>query len=402
MRPGKSGKPPETKWRVSLGVSIENGKRKNPRRTFDNHADALRFCENEKARRVAHGQITAKADGVQVAAWLELDAQLKAAGTKGLQSVGKQALKDALAIHKSATAARCLELFVATLGKSVWADECRTRCGRFVRRFGEGRPISEATPAAMMDYFTQHPDPTGRRTISAWFSWAVEEGFLPSNPCARKRSRRLKKVTKRGEAVILSPPNASALLRAAVQAEDWTSLSFIALGLFAGVRPMEFRKKFKGASAVSLDWSHVKADGIEIGPKIAKTGAGRVVPIQDPLADWIELIRKKRGILAGPLLAVGKRGGGWREHWEQFRANHWPHKWHTDLLRHSYGSYRMAKIKDAERVSHEMGNSPDVVHRHYWNWKTKEADALEFWALTPEVVMSNHHKAASKKVKKPA
>jgi integrase len=328
---------------------------------------------------------------------------LKAAGTKGLQAVGKQALKDAQAIHKTATAAHCLKLYVECLGKSVWADECRTRCGRFVRRFGEGRPISEATPAAMIDYFSKHPDKTGRRTISAWFSWAVEEGYLPSNPCAKKRTPRGKKrKVKRGEAVILPPANAASLLQAAVKAEDWTALSFVVLGLFAGVRPMEFRKKFKGAPAVNLEWSDVKPDGIEIRPELAKTGTGRVVPIHSPLADWIEFIRKRRRVLAGPVLATGKRGGGWRKHWEQFRANHWPHKWHVDLLRHSYGSYRMAQIKDAERVSHEMGNSPDVVLRHYWNWRTKEADALEFWALTPEVVMSKGLKAAPKKTKKPA
>jgi hypothetical protein len=95
---------PDGKWRVSLGVSWENGKRKNPWRIFSNNADALQFCRDEEAHRDAHGQITAKADGGEVAGWLELDAELKAAGTKGLQSVGEKALQDAKAIHKTATA----------------------------------------------------------------------------------------------------------------------------------------------------------------------------------------------------------------------------------------------------------------------------------------------------------
>lgn len=376
------------KWRVSLGVSWENGKRKNPRRIFSNYADALQFCRDEDARRDAHGQITAKADGVQVARWLELDAELKAAGTKGLQSVGEKALQDAKAIHKTATAAHCLELYLKGMGKSVYADDSRNRCGRFLRWFGLERPISEATPAVMTAYFTDFPDKTGRRTISAWCGWAEELGYLPANPCARKRRRGAKRNgPQKGEAVILSPADTASLLRVTVQAEDWASLSFIVLGLFAGIRPMEFRKKFKGAPALCLDWSDVKSDGIEVRPKLAKTGAGRVVPIHAPLSAWIEFIRKKRGLLSGPILATGKRGGGWRKHWEEFRAKHWQHEWHADLLRHSFGSYRMAKIKDSEEVSHEMGNSPAVVLKHYWNWKTKGAEAEKFWSLTPESVM---------------
>ncbi len=62
----------------------------------------------------------------------------------------------------------------------------------------------------------------------------------------------------------------------------------------------------------------------------------------------------------------------------------------------------MATIKDAEQVSHEMGNFPAVVLRHYWNWKTKQGDAKEFWALSPEVVMSQGRKAKTKKAEKSA
>ena len=160
---------------MSLGVSWENGKRMNPRRIFSNNADALQFCRDEEARRDVHGQITAKADGLQVARWLELDAELKAAGTKGLQSVGERALKDALVIQKTPTAARCLELYLAAKGKSVYADDCRNRCGHFVRWFGQDRVISEAIPDVMKVYFTDNSGATGRRTISGWLGWAADD-----------------------------------------------------------------------------------------------------------------------------------------------------------------------------------------------------------------------------------
>ena len=88
------------------------------------------------------------------------------------------------------------------------------------------------------------------------------------------------------------------------------------------------------------------------------------------------VIREKRGELSGPILKTGKRGGGWRDHWEAFLAAHWPDPWNPDQLRHSFGSYRMAQTKNAEEVSHEMGNSPAIVLEHYWNWKT-QADFIK-------------------------
>ena len=393
---------PNGKWQVSLGVEWVDGKKKNPRRLFANNADALQFCRDEQARRDAHGQITAGADGAEVAAWLELDKKLLEAGAGSLKEVGNRILKDTLAVTEHSTARECLDQYLTTyLGHSVYTDDSRGRVNCFLRWFGEDRQMREATPEVMKAFFNKNSGNTLRRTVSAWCGWAVEEGYLPSNPCARPKRRKGTKKKSVPEAVIFSPLEASDLLRAAILAEDWTSLSFIALGLFAGIRPMEFRKKFRGAPAVLLDWRHVTPDGIEIHPKNAKTIA-RVVPIIDPLPEWIELIRKRKGNLSGPVLAAGKHGGGWRKHWDLFRDKHWPHEWHNDQLRHSFGSYRMATIKDAQQVSFEMGNSPAVVLRNYWNWKTKQGDAKEFWALSPEAVMSQGRKAKTKKVKKSA
>lgn len=393
---------PNGKWQVSLGVTWENGKRKNPRRLFDNSADALQFCRDEEARRKAHGQITANADGVKVAAWLALEEKLLKAGAGSLKAVGERVLRDTLAITKISTANECLSNYLLKhLGPSIYADDSRNRCNRFVKWFGADRPIKEATPEVMNAFFAENAGATLRRTVSAWFGWAVDQGYLPTNPCARKRQRMGTKRKKTPEAVIFSPTEASALLRAAVDAEDWASLSFIAFSLFAGIRPMEFKKKYKGAPAMYLDWRSVTPDGIEIHSELAKTAA-RVITILDPLPLWIDFIRNKKGMLSGPVLAVGKRGGGWRKHWEAFLIKNWKHEWHADQLRHSYGSYRMAVVKNAGEVSKEMGNSPAILLRHYWNWKTLAPQALEFWALTPEVVMSKGRKATPKKTKKPA
>ena len=136
---------PDGKWRVSLGVSWENGKRKNPRRIFSNNADALQFCRDEEARRKAHGQITANADGVKVAAWLELEDKLLKAGAGSLKEVGERVLRDTLAITVVSTAGECLSRYLSHRGKSVYADDSRNRCNHFIRWFGAEGPIREAT-----------------------------------------------------------------------------------------------------------------------------------------------------------------------------------------------------------------------------------------------------------------
>jgi len=52
------------------------------------------------------------------------------------------------------------------------------------------------------------------------------------------------------------------------------------------------------------------------------------------------------------------------------------------VLRHSFISYRIAKIKNAHEVALEAGNSPDIIFRHYRELATEEqADA--WFAIVP-------------------
>ena len=52
------------------------------------------------------------------------------------------------------------------------------------------------------------------------------------------------------------------------------------------------------------------------------------------------------------------------------------------MLRHSYGSYRLAQIKNAAQVAEEMGNSPAVIRTHYQNLVRPESVA-EYWSIVP-------------------
>ena len=59
--------------------------------------------------------------------------------------------------------------------------------------------------------------------------------------------------------------------------------------------------------------------------------------------------------------------------------------WRKNALRHSYGSYRAAQIKDLQALAIEMGTSYPMIEKHYREAVTP-ATAEAFWSLTPSEV----------------
>jgi hypothetical protein len=56
--------------------------------------------------------------------------------------------------------------------------------------------------------------------------------------------------------------------------------------------------------------------------------------------------------------------------------------WPNNGLRHSFGSYRLAQIKNAAQVSLEMGNSPRMVFAHDREVVT-EKQAGQWFGIVP-------------------
>ena len=57
-------------------------------------------------------------------------------------------------------------------------------------------------------------------------------------------------------------------------------------------------------------------------------------------------------------------------------------EWPQNGLRHSFGSYRLAVLQDANKTALEMGNSPAMVFRHYRELVKPKAAKL-YWSITP-------------------
>jgi hypothetical protein len=66
--------------------------------------------------------------------------------------------------------------------------------------------------------------------------------------------------------------------------------------------------------------------------------------------------------------------------------------WIQDGLRHGFATYFKNLKNSIALVSDYMGNSPDVVKRHYAR-TIPAAGCQAFWALTPQVVFSDQPKA---------
>lgn len=167
------------------------------------------------------------------------------------------------------------------------------------------------------------------------------------------------------EIVALGIRQAARLLLTARNKEQFRSfLSPVAIQLFAGLRTSEVR---------TLDWSEVRDKQIIILASKAKTRQRRTVFISDNLASWLSSERKNSGLVA-------PTGREWRTGFtalvEAARIAPWP----RNALRHSFGSYHYAAHKNENLTAAEMGNSPEMIFKHY-RAVVFDNDEKRYWNL---------------------
>ena len=146
-------------------------------------------------------------------------------------------------------------------------------------------------------------------------------------------------------------------------------LPYYALGLFAGLRDCELER---------LDWHSVSLQTayIRIEAHVSKQKKVRLVPISKNLEAWIRPFVKTSGRVVPKNYVQLKKSTKKAFELEGFAPLE------DNVLRHSFGTYRMAQTKDIGLVSEEMGNSPNVVKRHYQACVIYEHGA-EFFSIFP-------------------
>ena len=145
-------------------------------------------------------------------------------------------------------------------------------------------------------------------------------------------------------------------------------VAYLAIGGFAGLRHAELMR---------LDWSDVKLaqSTIVVCAKAAKTAQRRTVLIQPNLQKWLAPLARLSG-------ALFKGDGSRFLHHVTAVARACEFPWPHNGLRHSFASYRMAQCKNAAEVALEMGNSPQMIFRHYRELVSPQ-DAGKWWTIEP-------------------
>jgi integrase len=142
-----------------------------------------------------------------------------------------------------------------------------------------------------------------------------------------------------------------------------------------------------------LDWSDVRlANGnphiiVQKGKVKKRSKSRRIVePLPDNLKAWMASHAKPQGPVwnwSEPLLY--KRLQKLAAKAETLLRKTNPKaclEWKSNALRHSFISYRMASVKNENRVAIEAGNSPQMIFSNYRELVT-EQDAQRWFAIMP-------------------
>jgi integrase len=245
--------------------------------------------------------------------------------------------------------------------------DLKNRLARFAKAFGK-RPLSAVTVDELSHWL--HGLGVAPKTwenyalaLGSVFSLAFDRGQIPANPASKLKAPKAAP----SAPAILTPQQARALLTVAAPA----ILPLLVLQAFCGVRRAESER---------LTWGDIKLDGkepfVELNSAVTKTNRRRNPPIPKNAVAWLRTCRGLPGASLGISLSA------YRRHLESAAAAAGI-DWSENLLRHSFGTYRLGVTKNAAQVAEEMGNSPAMIRAHYQNI-TSPKDAREWFAIAPD------------------
>ena len=202
-------------------------------------------------------------------------------------------------------------------------------------------------------------------TLTTILNFAVGKGYRADNPAASID----RPILDDRPVGILTVEQARGLLRVAKEF-DPEMLTALATGLFAGLRRSEL---------FALDWSEIDHEHrtIEVKGIKAKTRQRRLVSVADNLLAWLNPHRKTSGTIS-PERNIDVFSERLHELAVKAGITPWPH----NAMRHSFGSYFLGNTKDENLTASEMGNSPEVIIRHY-RALVRDADVRRYWGVAP-------------------
>jgi integrase len=236
-----------------------------------------------------------------------------------------------------------------------------------IERFGESDATAflDSVPQGSYNHFLRH--------CRGLFAWAVRMGHIKTNPFANICPRQ----AEHKEVSVLSVQEAKALLEAAEALYGGELLAYVAITLFAGLRPdSEMRK---------LSWNAINLEDAEIRVTQGKTRIPRTVEMPENLVGWLKICDCSRAIYPKNFrrkwAAVRNRAGfkgGVAITPKQRDSEAGLKPWVKDYARHSAISYRVRQTGDIFKTATWAGNSPGIIRRHYLGLVSSK-EARKYW-----------------------
>lgn len=193
--------------------------------------------------------------------------------------------------------------------------------------------------------------------LSSFFSFAKRRDWIAENPCAEVERMPIQLKPP----IVLTPRQAGQIL--CITRRLFPSyLSYIVLGLLAGIRAAEIRE---------LKWTDVDLERgiIQISADTSKVRRRRIVRLEAKAVAWL-----KQCIRFGPKVVYCSAA----DEWQSIVCRPFGLPMSRNILRHTAASYLLALHQDPGKVAFMLGNSPEVLLGHYFELVTPD-DCRRFW-----------------------
>jgi integrase len=280
-------------------------------------------------------------------------------------------------VREEHTIPKLLELYLASQKKGNrslrYLQTLKSRLARFANAF-QCKPKS--IQREHIEHFLDNLGVANRTRkneidiIKSFFNWAIRLKYAPKDIAEEILSVQRPKIETQ-DITFWKPDEMHELLSYSPQ----EYIPYIVIGGFLGLRPSEI---------IRADWSHF-TDCYNYFEVRAKKGTAsrRVIPVPKCAKEWLSSYWKENGpiaplsretrIVKKILQSVNKN---------RIQNKQQPLKWQRNALRHSFGSYRLAVTQNINQVSLEMGNTPDVIRKHYYQVVTPE-QGQAFFSISP-------------------
>jgi len=211
-----------------------------------------------------------------------------------------------------------------------------------------------------------------RGELSSWLGWCCDNSrrWIKENPAAAISIRKLDGTA---EPEILTVARAARMMRDAETFADGKLARFVALAMFAGIRPGSSKRTPGEMDRLAAQQKpdeliNLKTGFITIPADCSKTRKRRQIKIRPALHAWIEATD---GHDIKPV--------NFDRLYKKFRKRH---NLAHDELRHTFISMHVAAWRSIGDAALEAGNTERVINEHYLN-TVLQSTAEAFWRIAP-------------------